>query len=220
MAALRNRSATPSVGVPGVLVRGALVAGALLLAGCGAEQEPTVVQTPAPAISELTSTEMSVVRAEFCDLVPRAAITKALAGAARSASSWGNGDPVPGAGTEDPGHEVGCSWKGAGGRTARAWFFARPVSASFARSLVKETGTQDRCRTLTGPSFGTPTVTQVCTFPDKTVPGGITRFRHAGLFGDTWLTCEVTGPGSKRDDVRSRTGSWCVAVASTLDRPE
>ena len=31
-------------------------------------------------------------------------------------------------------HEIGCSWTGDDGTTARAWVFARPVNAAFAQS--------------------------------------------------------------------------------------
>lgn len=197
----------------------AVVLGSALIAGCGGDDDPAPAPaTAGPPISELTTSELNLVRVDFCDLVPKAAVRRALAGAARSASSWGNGDPVPGGGPGDVGHEVGCAWKGAGGRTARAWVFARPVSPAFAGSLVRAGAEQERCRAVKGPAFGKPALTQVCTVPEKNVTGLVTRFRHAGLFGDTWLTCEVTGPAAKRDDVRSRAGSWCVGVATTLDR--
>lgn len=215
--------ALPPILVPRPALRsGALLAafvlGTATLVGCGGEDAPaTTPTTSTTPISELRTAEMTVVRVEFCDLVDKAAIRRALAGPIRSSSSWKNGDPVPGAGADDIGHEVGCAWSGAGGRAARAWVFARPVSASYAKSLVRAAADQPRCRKASGPAFGKPTLTQACTFPDKKIKGGRTRFRHAGLFGDTWLTCEVTGPAAKKNDVRSRAGSWCVAVATTLD---
>ncbi len=185
------------------------------LAGCGGDEAPTAGPSTSPTpIAALETTGMSLVRVEFCDLVPRASIRRALAGAAGSSASWTNGDPVPGGKSGDLGHEIGCSWKGSNGRTARAWVFARPVSAPFATSLVKAAGDQSGCRMVPGPAFGKPTMAQVCT-PGGT--SGTTRARYAGLFADTWLTCEVTGPRAERDRVRARAAAWCVSVATTLD---
>lgn len=211
--------ALPSI--PPVAAVAVAVASALavtVLAGCGGDDAPTTVPSSvATPISELRTDDLSLVRVEFCDLVDRAAVRRALAGAARSATSWGNGDPVPGGSPGDIGHEVGCAWKGSGGRTARAWVFARPVSESFATSLVASTADQARCRVVDGPRFGSPTVSQVCSLTQPGVPGGITRVRYAGLFGDTWLTCEVTGPRAERSQVKVRSAAWCVSIATTLD---
>jgi len=197
----------------------ALMAG--LLAGCGGDDDPvvtgTVTSTP---IGKLDTREMKVVRVEFCDLVPKQAIKRALAGGASAASSWKNGDRVPGTKAGDVGHEVGCAWKGAQGRTARAWVFARPVSTTFAGSLVKSAADQPGCRVVKGPKFGKPSVAQLCSLAAAGVQGGITRVRYAGLFADTWLACEVTGPRAKKADVKKRAGSWCVNVATTLDAEE
>jgi len=192
--------------------------GATVLAGCGGNDVPAAAPSAsATPISELQSSQMTVVRVEFCDLVDRAAIRRALAGAATSASSWTNGDPVPGAGSGDIGHEVGCAWKGPKGRTARAWVFARPVSPSFARSLVAAAADATGCRVVAGPAFGKPTVAQICTLTGSGANGGTTRVRYAGLFTDTWLTCEVTGPLGERAQAKARAGTWCVSVATTLD---
>lgn len=196
----------------------ALALGAALasgwLAGCSEDDAaaPTATRTP---IGELDTARMKVVRVEFCDLVGKHAIRQALAGGATSASSWKNGDRVPGSKPGDIGHEVGCGWKGKDGRSARAWVFARPVNASFAATLVKAAGEQPGCRVAKGASFGKPSLTQLCAVPKE-----LTRVRYAGLFGDTWLTCEVTGPRPTRDDVKKRAGAWCVNVATTLDTQE
>ena len=67
--------------------------------------------------------------------------------------------------------------------------FARPVDAAFARTGRSRSSRQtEGCRTSPGPAYGDPSVTQTCRLPD-----GGQRVRHAGLFGQTWLTCEVVG---------------------------
>ena len=39
------------------------------------------------------------------------------------------------------------------------------------------------------------------------------RVRHAGLFGQTWLACEVEGP--RVEDERAE--QWCVTLVNSLD---
>ncbi len=43
------------------------------------------------------------------------------------------------------------------------------------------------------------------------------RVRHAGLFGQTWLTCELAATGDDLAGLRERTDDWCVEVANTLN---
>ncbi len=191
---------------------------AVLLVACGGEDASPAVPAPTTAtIGELDPDALDVVRVEFCDLVPKAAIRRALGGGAVEADAWKNGDPVPGGKPGDVGHEVGCAWKGKKGRTAKAWVFARPVSTPFARSLVTSAAARRGCRVVKGATFGKPTVAQLCSSTSPGAKGGVTRMRYAGLFADTWLTCETTGPRDRRAEVKARAGSWCVAVATALD---
>ena len=77
---------------------------------------------------------MQVPRIEFCQLIPAKAVTEALGGKPDSKATYGNGDSVKVDGVgEDVVHEIGCSWSTDQGTTARAWVFARPVDAPFAR---------------------------------------------------------------------------------------
>ena len=104
-----------------------------------------------------------------------------------SDSSYGNGDEVEVTGVgNDVVHELGCAWTGKNGTTARAWVFARPVTTDFARSVIASGEKTKGCRTIAGPPYGKPAATQLCR-----LPGGEQRLRHAGLFGQTWLTCEL-----------------------------
>ena len=150
--------------------------------------------------------------------MPGKAVTDALGGEADSEAAYGNGDEesIAGVGT-DVVHELGCSWM-RNGATARAWVFARPVSPAFARTVVATGERAKGCRSVTGPSYGEPTSLQVCTLPD-----GTSRVRYAGLFGQTWLTCELAASASastsatEAPQLRSRTDQWCVEVVNALD---
>jgi hypothetical protein len=155
---------------------------------------------------------LRLARAEFCDQVPEAAVRRALGGSPTTGASWGNGDPVDGeGGTGDVGHEIGCSWTAATGASVRAWVFARPVTAAFAATLVAQASRQRGCTATPTKVLGDPALLQSCE-----LPGGVHRLRRAGLVGDTWLTCEVTGaaPG-----LRPRTDAWCAQVIAALNSP-
>jgi hypothetical protein len=184
------------------------------LAGCsgGDDSSPERATAGPTPITKLDVAGIRLVRAEFCDRVPDSAIRPALGGKPESDDSWGNGDPVPGSagsGSGDVGHEVGCAWTGAAGAAARAWVFARPVSADLAGTLVGQAGQQQGCTAEQTSTFGAPAVLQTCTLPD-----GVHRVRRAGLFGDTWVTCEVSGAASP--SLGRRTDHWCAAVIAAL----
>jgi hypothetical protein len=186
-----------------------LVVLGLLVGGCGGSDPGTPPHPRATSLAGLDSASMRLVRVEFCDLVPGSAVRKALGGPSTGQQHWGNGDQPPvEAGQGDLAHEFGCSWD-RDGLAARAWIFARPVSAGFVRSVIAQARSRKGCATRTPTRFGTPSLTQTCT------TGARTRVRHAGLFGDTWLTCEVVGPVS---GTTARAEGWCVAVANALDK--
>ena len=198
------------VGRPVLVVAALLVAG--VLAGCSGSDHSAPKVTPSPTpIGKLDTGSVRLVRAGFCDHVAASAVTAALGGKATGDQSWGNGDPVPDAtgSSGDVGHEIGCAWTGADGAAARAWVFARPVPSAFATSLVGQAGRQPGCTAAAAPVFGSPSVVQTCT-----LPGNVQRVRRAGLFGDTWLTCEVSGPTAP--DLEKRTDRWCAAVVSAV----
>jgi hypothetical protein len=196
-------------------VSSVLLAGTLAACGHGGSASSAASPAPPTSISALDAGALRIARARFCDLVPAAAVRAALGSAPASSSDWRDGDPVPGTSAADSAHELGCGWAGAGGTTARAWVFARPVSVSFAHDVAVAGGAEKGCRLVSGPAFGRPTMTQVCT-----LAGPAVRVRHAGLFGDSWLTCETSGPGSGAAAtavIRKRADAWCLAVAGVLD---
>jgi len=193
-----------------VLLVAALLA-APLLAGCsGSGHSPAKPAATTTPIGKIDAASVRIVRARFCDRVPAADVRAVLGGKPASDDSWGNGDPIPdqGSGTGETGHELGCAWTGAGGTAARAWVFARPVTADFAGALVRQAGQQPGCTAEPTPTFGRPALLQTCT-----LAGGVQRVRRAGLFGDTWLTCEASGPAA---DLAKRADHWCAAVVAAL----
>ncbi|MET0999579.1 MAG: hypothetical protein ABWX73_12740 [Marmoricola sp.] len=183
----------------------------LLVSGCAEEKKAAPAPEPTP-IANLNTRAMDLPRIEFCGLVPEAAVTEALGGKADADASYGNGDEeeLPDIGTVVL-HELGCSWTGEDGTTARAWVFARPISPAFARTVVDAGKRTPGCRTVTGPEFGTPSATQVCEFDQ-----GRKRVRHAGLFGQSWLSCELAAKG-EMTQLRTRTDAWCVDVVNALN---
>ncbi len=215
VARMRLPTARRPAAFPALLLAG-LLAGAMALAGCSSE-DPRTAPTPEPsptAIADLNTAGMQVPRIDFCKLVPAEAVTDALAGKPTDAAAYGNGDVEPLSGVaEQVLHEIGCVWQGDGDVTARAWLFARPVEPGFARRVVADARRTKGCRVVEGPGFGQPSYSQACTRVS-----GEQRVRHAGLFGQSWLSCEIAAPaGDPVADLRSRTDAWCVEVANALN---
>lgn len=184
----------------------------LLLSGCSEEKVAAPEPSPTP-IASLNTVAMQVPRIEFCGLVPSSAVTEALGGKPDSDATYGNGDEeeLPDIGS-DVVHEIGCSWTGKDGVSARAWVFARPISTAFARTVIASGRRTVGCRRVPGPAYGKPSMTSLCQRPD-----GEQRVRHAGLFGQTWLTCELAAADVAGTELRTRTDAWCVEVANALN---
>ena len=90
--------------------------------------------------------------------------------------------------------------------------FARPVNTAFARSVIASGRKTKGCRTIAGPPYGDPASAQVCRTAE-----GEQRLRHAGLFGQTWLTCELATTKSEQAELRDRTDAWCSEIANALN---
>ena len=189
-----------------------LLASLLLFGACSGSNDPEPAAAAADRIAELEPGSMDLVRVDFCDVVPPLAVRAALRGPSTAKEGWGNGDrpPLDDSAT-DLTHEFGCSWTRPGGFAARAWVFARPVTAAFADRVISSARARAGCTTTRGTDFGSPSMTQTCELPRNRG-----RVRHAGLFGDTWLTCEIAGPRGKAQP-RNRADAWCARVASALD---
>jgi len=188
----------------------------LTLGGCGknppaATGPRSVAPTP---ISQLNTGALQLARLEFCDLVPVEAVRDALGGGgAGSEKAWRNGDPAEVEnGVNDVVHEYGCSWSRTG-FAASAWVYARSVTHRYAQGVIDKTSRRRGCTSTKGPGFGTPSQRQVCDLLD-----GSHRVRISGLFGDDWLSCQVSGPaGQSADTVGRRADAWCVQVANATN---
>lgn len=189
-------------------VTATLVAALLLASGCleKGPEEPTVVKTP---IGKLDTASTIIPRKAFCEKVPMKAVEAALTAPVDNAKEWTNGSQGT---TGDVAQEFGCEWKSADGFAARAWVYARPVTKQYAGEVIAKTSTKALCRSPRPPKFGVPSQVQVCQ-----LGGGVLRVRHAGLFGDAFLTCELSEPTADFRRLRLRTGEWCVDVVKALD---
>lgn len=195
------------------------------LGACSGEAPPTSQVTAAPTpIDQLNTGSMELARIEFCSLLPSSAVRTALDGRSGTGERWRSGQEVAVSGDtaaetqsssssgKDVVRENGCRWS-ADGYSAAAWLYADDVSRADARRIIRDAGREDGCRSTEGPRFGSPSQRQSCTLDDGSV-----RERYAGLFGDTWLTCEVQAPaGAAKREVRSRAGAWCVQVANATN---
>jgi hypothetical protein len=198
------------VTVAALLVTGAGVTlGTLLLDA----DEPTSSGPPSFSTTPLESFDTSLVtvpRAGFCDSVDPRQVAAALGGEPVDARSYDSGEEVTlTEGVTDVAHEFGCTWVYADQSEARAWVFAPPVDSDRARRLVREAGRQQDCLASPDPAFGSPSVGLLCTGE----AGG--RASYQGLFGDAWLTCELTSkdPEVTGAELLRRAGAWCVGVA-------
>lgn len=165
---------------------------------------------------------LEVGRGPFCDRIPARAVRRVLGGPVQRTHHYGNGDSAElTPGYVDVAHEFNCSFE-RGEATARAWVFAPPVSPELAARVVAEIKTQRGCRFSRTPRFGGASVTTVCTLRQ---PSPTTRVSQHGLFGDAWLSCELTvprtrsGPQPAEDiaDIADRTAQWCADVLAAAD---
>ncbi|MCW2835635.1 MAG: hypothetical protein JWN68_3588 [Nocardioides sp.] len=200
----RRRSSGPATAIVGVLL--------MTTAACSADPEAdkpstesteaTVESTPLAAYD---TSEVTVVRAAFCDRISDSAIAVALGSAASDEHSWQPGGRLPG--SKDIGNEFGCSWT-AGQVTARAWVFAPPITAERAEDLVSESVGPKCTPRRSAPPLGGPGLAQSCRLNTGAGPVGI-----SGLVGDAWVSCEING----RDDADvGLVGEWCVVVLEAL----
>jgi hypothetical protein len=173
---------------------GAVAVGAALV---GPEDTAPPAPYVASPLSSIDTTALTVPRTAFCERVDPRAISAALDADPETSRTWTNGDRIRLDRGSDVVAEFGCSWT-AGAVTARAWVFASVVTVNRARGLAKA----DRgCEALPGAAFGDPSVVQRCQDRDL-----FTSYR--GLFGDAWLTCELSNV-----DEAARADGWCAEVA-------
>lgn len=173
---------------------------------------PTPTATPTP-LSDVDVSDRRVPRGPFCAALEQDGIEAALGGPVTRTGHYDSGDRASLAtGLTDIAHEYNCGYYAATGAQARAWVFAAPVTRTVALSLARESAGTG-CRQLTdGPAFGNPSTASVC----QVGTGAATVVTLRGLFGGSWLSCQLTtpGPAGTPGSVR-RAERWCVQVAMT-----
>lgn len=186
----------------------------VVLAGCRDGSAPTAAPTSsATPIENLNTAQMRLPRIDFCSLIPKPVVDDALAVGEWKLHDWKNGDQAPVTGQrQDVVAEHLCQWTATSGdAVARAWMFARPVSPAFARRVIGSATRDDKdCQARRTTDFGKPSMLQTCQTEQTS------RVRRAGLFLDTWLTCEIsdTTPAAT---LRQRADAWCSQIATTLN---
>jgi hypothetical protein len=174
--------------------------------------DATGAGSPSPPSVDLAA--LPIERGPFCGDLARGDVESALAGPVTRSSRYGPGQRVlltPG--VRDVSHEYGCTYTTRTGAQGRVWVFAEPVSRRAAAALVRDARSLKGCRaTQGGPAFGDPAVRTEC--PASRRAG--TEVALHGLFGDAWLSCQLTtASGSAAESVR-RAERWCVQVATAL----
>lgn len=204
-------------------MRGLVVGGvaAVVLTAIGVAAGTVLLDDEAPAppatkpfavtpLEGFETTTLTVPRASFCSEVDTRQVEAALGSEPVDARGYDNGEDVDLAdGVSDVLHEYGCVWAAADGSEARAWVFAPPVDAARAQRMADEAGRSRGCEPATTPAYGEPSVGLTCSGKDGA------RASYRGLFGDAWLTCELTSadPAADPAELRERAGAWCVGVA-------
>jgi hypothetical protein len=198
-----------------------LVSGTVVAVGLRGTSDPAAGPPRSPAavpstpLDQLDLSGLPIPRTPFCDQIDDRAVTAALGAPVARGDSYRDGDRAQLApGLRDVAHENGCRFDATDGQQARAWVFAEPVRPSRARRITEQARRTDGCAPATGtPVFGTPSVALVCRAgrPATTVAS------LRGLFGDAWLTCQVSSPG-QGNEARTlhRAVRWCVHVATVL----
>lgn len=205
----------------------ALVVCTAFLSACtfsGEPEEPADASSVAPSEAELDLSGLPVPRSAFCDVLAEDDVTQALEGPVSGTAHYDNGDEIEvRPGYVDVSHEYGCTFEAADGTVAKAWLFARPVNRNEARSLVRRARRGRNCALPETIGFGRPGLTSVCEVAgaagqaDRSV-----RARLEGLFGDSWVGCEISEPldagtgSGRRADVVQRADQWCTEVVTAM----
>jgi hypothetical protein len=174
---------------------------------------PDASVSPTP-LDSVDVSGLTVTRTSPCDHVDRAGVEDALGEPVAVSERYEPGDRVRLTGSlRDVSREFGCTYRDAGGAEARLWVFEQPVDRATARGIVRDEGAKRGCRVIHGgPAFGSPTLTTSCPVQPQ---GRSVAVR--GLFGDAWLTCQLTVPaGAAGADPVRRTQRWCVDVVTGL----
>lgn len=200
-----RRPSTRAYVVLAAVVTGLAVAIGVLASASGPKAPARRTDPPEVPLAQVRLDTVAVQRAPFCDAVSPDAV-KAAVGATPSATpnviEYASGDRATlEPGLTDVAHEFGCSWSSAG-TAARAWVFAAPVTADTAAGLVRSAKGKG-CSPGGVLTYGEPGAVYSC-------PGSVVA---VGLFGNSWVHCELDGTGS---DLLERGQRWCVAAAYAM----
>jgi hypothetical protein len=168
---------------------------------------------PPSTAAPVDLTTLRVQRAAFCDRLEDTGVGRAMQAPVTGSDQYGSGQRVRLApGVTDVSHEFGCTYRAATGARARVWVFAEPVSGREAARIGRDVRRERGCRAFEArPAFGPSPAGTVC----RAAGGWQVTVR--GLFGDAWLSCQVSAPASQsRAEVVRRGSRWCVRVATAL----
>jgi hypothetical protein len=158
---------------------------------------------------------LPIPRSSPCARVDDRDLVLALGGPPTGRVSYGPGRRATLApGVTDVSQEYSCAFEAPAAR-ARVWIFAAPVDVGLAHRVIKRARAVKGCTSPADtPAYGEPSLTEVC----STDPAGTTASLR-GLFGQTWLSCQLSlPPPAGSDTVLRRAERWCVHVATTLAR--
>ena len=201
------------------LVAAVLLTGTAVAVGLVARSpdRTTVAPRPTPSPTQLEDVDLSnlpIARGPFCDALDDGEVEDALGAELADTGHYDSGvRAAMSPRVRDLSHEYNCTFRAGTGAQARAWVFAEPVTPRVARTILRDTRGQKGCRPLAGaPTFGTPSDASRCR-----TRGGGRSVTLRGLFGDAWLTCQLSRPPSESapETVR-RAQQWCVRVATRL----
>ena len=198
-----------------VLVLAGLVAYAGLVNRPSGDESGSTPTTPTPTpLGSMDLSALPITRGPLCAGIAAADVRHALGGAVTGTAHYDSGQRVTLApGLRDVSHEYDCTYRGAGAE-ARVWVFAQPVDPTAARGLAAAARAERNCRVVAdGPTFGTPGVTTTCR-----ASGSRRTVTLRGLFGDAWVSCQLTTPAAVVPATTAvrRTEQWCVDVATSV----
>lgn len=183
--------------------------------GSASPPAPSASPTAPTPMASLDLSGLPIARTDFCGRLDRGDVEHALGGPVTGTAHYGSGDRValvPG--VVDVSHEYNCTYDAADGTQARAWVFAEPVTDTVGRRIVRDARAEAGCRPLErSPTYGTPSIGTLCRVARPEARAVTLR----GLFGDAWLSCRLSTPGSADPlGTVQRAEQWCVRVATTL----
>jgi len=152
-------------------------------------------------------------RLDECAVLDGDPVREVLGAPVSLRQTYASGDRVEvSPGVTDVVAEDGCVFRSPGA-DARVWVFSAPVGTAYARTLVRQARRTPGCTPrgdATG--FGEPTLTDVCRDGDPATTTATLR----GLFGDAWLSCQLSVEDERAEEVLDRAQTWCVEAAVTL----